>query len=80
MTFLTNNLVMLLVACALRERLEETGVTPEVPGLSGVVAGHEITFPNGDRCTFMDISMVGSTYREQVTVAHVGDDESTEVG
>ncbi|SPT54302.1 RNA pyrophosphohydrolase [Actinomyces bovis] len=68
------------VACALRECLEETGVHPEVLGLCGVVAGGEMAFPNGDRCTFMDINLVGRANQEQVAATHVGDEESTEVG
>lgn len=67
-------------ACARRECLEETGVDPQVLGLAEVAAGQEITFPNGDRCSFMDITLVASASPEQVAATRVGDEESTEVG
>lgn len=65
---------------AVRECLEETGVSPEVLAVVDVGAGEPLTFPNGDVCTFMDISFVGRVGTAEAQRARVADDESTEVG
>ncbi|WP_103062541.1 NUDIX hydrolase [Actinomyces qiguomingii] len=67
-------------AAARRECLEETGVDPQIIGVAGVSAGKPHTFPNGDRCVFMDITFAARADAAQVEQAHVADDESTAVG
>ncbi|AFT99412.1 MULTISPECIES: NUDIX hydrolase [Nocardia] len=64
-------------ACAVREVYEETAVHCVAERLVAVRAMPPHTYPNGDICQFMDITMrcraVGGT-------AQVNDDESLEVG
>ncbi|WP_172119165.1 NUDIX hydrolase [Actinomyces faecalis] len=67
-------------AAALRECEEETGVTPEILGVTAVEAEEPIEFPNGDRCVFMSIDFVARTDAAGAARARVGDEESTAVG
>ena len=66
-------------AAAGRECLEETGVAIELLGLVHVGAGTPKTFPNGDRCVFMDIDFAARP-AAGAQAARVADDESLEVG
>lgn len=66
-------------AAAVRECLEETGVQAEVLGVASVSAGAPMSFPNGDRCAFMDMTFAARPISGSAQ-AHVADDESTEVG
>ncbi|MGI5214082.1 NUDIX hydrolase [Plantactinospora sp. CA-290183] len=59
-----------------REVFEETGVRVEPERMSSVLA-HPHTYPNGDRCQFLNI---GFRCRLLGGVARVNDDESTAVG
>lgn len=63
--------------CAVREVLEETGVTATVERLVSVRAGEPMSYPNGDRAQFLDL-----TFRCRYVSgrAHVADDESLEIG
>ncbi|MDO4243847.1 MAG: NUDIX domain-containing protein [Actinomyces sp.] len=67
-------------AAALRECIEETGVDPDILGVCRVLAEKPLTFPNGDRCVFMDTTFVARARPEAAARAHVGDEESTAVG
>jgi 8-oxo-dGTP pyrophosphatase MutT (NUDIX family) len=62
---------------AVREVLEEAGVVAEVERLAAVSVTREYEYPNGDRTQYTD-----HTYRLRYVSgeAHVGDDESTDVG
>ncbi|MFD2338972.1 NUDIX domain-containing protein [Clavibacter tessellarius] len=62
---------------AWREAAEETGVEVEVERLVAVGTTGEITYPNGDRASYLDL-----TFRCRYVggEAHVADDESLEVG
>ncbi|MFI1939733.1 NUDIX hydrolase [Streptomyces purpureus] len=65
-------------AAAVREVYEETAVRCEVERVVLVQTMHKpVTYPNGDRCQFMDV-----TFRCRATGgrARVNDEESTEVG
>ncbi len=64
-------------ATAVRECLEETGVRCEVELLAWVDVTDVIEYPNGDRSQYVD-----HTFRCRYLggEAHVGDDESSEVG
>lgn len=64
-------------AGTLREIQEETGVTAEIEHLIHVGSHGPITFPNGDRCSFLN---VGFRCRYLSGEARVNDDESTDVG
>lgn len=66
-------------AAVLRECAEETGLLPELLGVSSVESEEPMTFPNGDRCQFFNITFVGRVTAEQAASAHVGDEESTAV-
>ncbi len=61
---------------AAREVLEETGVVARMEGLVAVHSQEPITFPNGDRCQFMNL-----IFKAQAVsgVARVNDDESVAV-
>lgn len=63
-------------ACV-REVLEETGVSVVVERLLSVRTLPVVTYPNGDRCQFVDHTFVCRATGGQ---AHVADDESLEVG
>lgn len=62
---------------ARREVLEETGVTVEVERLAWVNAGPPVVHANGDRARYLDHCF---SCRYVEGEAHVGDDESIEVG
>lgn len=64
-------------ACAVREVYEETGVRCIPERVVLVRSGNEVTYPNGDKCQFMDI-----TFRCRAVggEARVNDDESLQVG
>ncbi|MCX4231519.1 NUDIX hydrolase [Streptomyces sp. NPDC020707] len=64
-------------ACAVREVHEETGVRCVVERVVLVQALEPITYPNGDICQFMDITL---RCRAVGGEARVNDDESLEVG
>lgn len=64
-------------ACAVREVHEETAVHCVPERLLLVEALEPVTYPNGDRCQFMDICFV---CRATGGEARVNDDESLEVG
>lgn len=63
-------------ACAVREAEEETGVVIAVEGLAAVGSDSPMTFPNGDRCQFLDLTF---RCRYRSGLARVADDESTDV-
>lgn len=63
--------------CAVREVLEETGVTATVERLVSVRAGEPMSYPNGDRAQFLDLTFRCRYVSGQ---AHVADDESLEIG
>ena len=56
-------------AAAARECEEEAGVRPEILAVIGVETEEPLSYPNGDRCVFLDIGFV----------ARVGDGELTAV-
>lgn len=60
-----------------REVEEETGVRVAVERLIAVRSGREVTFPNSDRCQFMDLCF---RCRAVSGEARVNDDESLAVG
>jgi 8-oxo-dGTP pyrophosphatase MutT (NUDIX family) len=63
---------------AAREVLEETGVTVEVDGLAAAATDdHVVVYANGDRAQYLDLTFA---CRPVAGVAHVADDESTDVG
>ncbi|MEU9185509.1 NUDIX domain-containing protein [Streptomyces sp. NPDC048484] len=64
-------------ACAVREVHEETGVRCVAERVVLVQALKPITYPNGDVCQFMDITI---RCRAVGGEARVNDDESLEVG
>lgn len=64
-------------AGTLREVEEEAGVTAEIEHLIHVGSHGPITFPNGDRCTFLNVAF---RCRYVGGEARVNDDESTDVG
>lgn len=62
---------------AAREVEEEAGVVARPVRVAGVSDGGPVTYPNGDRCSFVDIAFE----MEYVSGnAQVSDDESTDVG
>lgn len=61
--------------CALREAEEETGVVAEIVGLAAVSSDTPVTFPNGDRCQFLDLTF---RCRYVSGLAHAADEESSE--
>ncbi|QCU78656.1 NUDIX domain-containing protein [Citricoccus sp. SGAir0253] len=64
-------------ATAVRETLEETGVTCAPRRLAGVGTTHEVTYPNGDRARYLDVVMVMDYVGGE---ARVNDHENTAVG
>ncbi|KRE60899.1 NUDIX domain-containing protein [Nostocoides sp. Soil756] len=62
---------------AVRECLEETGVRCAVDGLAWVSVTRVFEYPNGDRSQYLDHVF---RCRYEAGEAHVGDDESSEVG
>lgn len=63
---------------AVRECLEETGVTVQVDRLLWVQAVGPVTYPNGDVSSYMDTAFVCSVLLGSGS-ATVGDEESSEV-
>jgi 8-oxo-dGTP pyrophosphatase MutT (NUDIX family) len=63
--------------CAVREVEEETGVRCVVERIVAVRSGKVVTYPNGDMCQFMDVTV---RCRAVGGEAVVGDDESLAVG
>jgi 8-oxo-dGTP pyrophosphatase MutT (NUDIX family) len=63
--------------CLVRELWEETRVRVVVERLVSLVADHEITYPNGDRCQFISMTF---RCRYVSGEASVGDEESLAVG
>ncbi len=61
---------------ARREVLEETGVVARVDRLASVTALPSITYPNGDRATYLDLTFACTYVSGE---AHVADDESVDV-
>lgn len=61
---------------AAREALEETGVIITVDRLASVSVLPEITYDNGDRAAYLDLTFVCTWVSGE---AHVADDESTDV-
>ncbi|QOR71335.1 NUDIX domain-containing protein [Ruania alkalisoli] len=61
---------------AIREVAEETGIRVEVDALVSALSGDEITYPNGDRASYLDLTF---RCRYLDGAAHVADDESLEV-
>lgn len=64
-------------AGTLREVEEETGITAAVEHLIHVGSHGPITFPNGDRCSFLSVAF---RCRYVSGAARVNDDESSDVG
>ncbi|CAM3725422.1 NUDIX domain-containing protein [Occultella aeris] len=62
---------------ALREVAEETGVSARVEALTSVRTGAAVTYPNGDRAQYLDLTF---WCRYTGGEARVADDESLEVG
>ncbi len=61
---------------ARREALEETGVEIRVDRLAATSAGQEVTYDNGDRAIYLDITFACTWLSGD---AHVADDESVDV-
>jgi ADP-ribose pyrophosphatase YjhB (NUDIX family) len=61
---------------AAREALEETGVRIRVDRLAMTGAGNPVTYENGDRADYLDLTFACTWLSGE---AHVADDESTEV-
>ena len=60
-----------------REAMEETGTIIEVERMLWMVVDPPITYPNGDQCQYLDHGFLAHWRSGD---AHVGDEESTEVG
>ncbi|KAB1502823.1 NUDIX domain-containing protein [Corynebacterium sp. 320] len=71
-------------AAAVREVLEETGLSVQVEALLGVGQVGPVEYPNGDVSSYMDTAMRLSVMKNDATPHHdepiVGDDESVDVG
>ena len=63
--------------CVTREAQEEAGVTIEVESLAYVSTTPPVTYPNGDRAQYLDLTFL---CRHVGGEPVVGDDESTDVG
>ena len=61
---------------AVREAVEETGVEIRVDRLASTGAGREMTYDNGDRAVYLDITFACTWLSGE---AYVADDESVEV-
>jgi 8-oxo-dGTP pyrophosphatase MutT (NUDIX family) len=61
---------------AVREALEETGVSIRVDRLSSTDAGEQVTYANGDRAVYLDLTFACTWLSGE---GHVADDESTDV-
>lgn len=62
---------------ARREALEETGVEVSVDRLAAITSGHRVTHVNGDLAVYLDHTFACTWVSGE---AHVGDDESVDVG
>lgn len=62
---------------AVREAREETGVEIRVDRLAAISSGIEVTYANGDLAVYLDHTFACTWVAGE---AHVGDDESVEVG
>ncbi|MFW6776000.1 NUDIX hydrolase [Nocardioides sp. CPCC 205120] len=62
---------------ARREALEEAGVTIRVDRLASVATTDLVTYPNGDRTRYLDLTFACTWLEGE---AHVADDESSDVG
>ena len=62
--------------CAAREAMEETGVEIRVDRLAATGVASEVTYPNGDRAIYLDLTFACTWLSGE---AHVADDESTDV-
>jgi ADP-ribose pyrophosphatase YjhB (NUDIX family) len=62
--------------CAVREAREETGVEIRVDRLAGVFVVPDVTYANGDRASYVDLTFACTWLDGE---AHVADDESTDV-
>lgn len=66
-------------AAAARECEEEASVRPEILAVIGVETEEPLSYPNGDRCVFLDIGFVARVGAERAAAAGVGDGELTAV-
>ena len=64
-------------AAIVREVLEETGVRVAPERITSVTVSPEVTYPNGDRCQYLNITFA---CRALTGTATVNDDESLAVG
>ena len=62
--------------CAGREAREETGVEIRVDRLASVDSATRVTYPNGDRAGYLDLTFACTWVSGQ---AHIADDESVDV-
>ena len=62
--------------CAVREALEETGVTIRVDRLAATSVHPEVVYDNGDRASYLDLTFACTWLAGE---AHVADDESSDV-
>jgi ADP-ribose pyrophosphatase YjhB (NUDIX family) len=62
--------------CAAREALEETGVSVRVDRLAMVGSGHDVSYPNGDRAIYLDLTFACTWLSGE---PYVADDESLDV-
>ena len=62
--------------CAAREAMEETGVEIRVDRLASVDAATSVTYPNGDRASYLDVNFACTWLSGE---AYVADDESVDV-
>ncbi len=62
--------------CAVREAREETGVEIRVDRLAGVWVVDGVTYENGDRAAYVDVTFACTWLSGE---PHVADDESTDV-
>ncbi|RMB62257.1 NUDIX hydrolase [Tessaracoccus antarcticus] len=60
-----------------REAMEEAGVVIEVERMLWLVVDAPITYPNGDQCQYLNHGFLARCTSGE---AHVGDEESSEVG
>jgi 8-oxo-dGTP pyrophosphatase MutT (NUDIX family) len=65
-------------ATAIREAQEETSVRIRVDRLVRVRTLPPVTYPNGDRCQYLDVCLACHPVGEQEP--RIGDDENTDVG
>ncbi len=63
-------------AAAVREAREEACVEIRVDRLASISSGHRVTYPNGDRAVYLDLTFACTWLSGE---ARVGDDESVDV-